>query len=67
MNCGTIVPVRLIATSERSTSPEVKKNVWSLRTGPPKPHAVSLRPTSGMVKPGVCFSKLFLDCSLLFV
>ena len=34
----------LTATSERSTSPETKKNVLSLRIGPPRPHENSLRP-----------------------
>ena len=67
MNCGVrSVPVREMATSDRSTSPEVKKNVWSLRIGPPNPHAVSLRLKSGMVTP-CCFSKLLRVCRSLFV
>src|SRR4029453_4016566 len=45
MNCGvTIRPARLIATSDRSTSPDVKKNVRSRRIGPPRPQEYSLRP-----------------------
>jgi hypothetical protein len=33
----------LTATSDRSTSPETKKKVLSLTTGPPTPHENSLR------------------------
>jgi hypothetical protein len=53
--CVSTLPVRLMATSERRTSPDVKKNVRSRASGPPNPHAVSLRLKSGCWKLGVCF------------
>src|SRR5207244_9454084 len=56
MNCGvTMLAVRLMATSDRSTSPDVKKNVRSLTTLPPNPHEYSFRLKSGMTKLGSCF------------
>ena len=55
MNCGVrIERSSLTATSERSTSPDTKKNVLSLMMGPPMPQANSLRPNSGMLKFAVC-------------
>src|SRR5438309_1119184 len=50
MKCGVrIETLPLTATSERSTSPETKKNVLSLRMGPPTPQENSLRPKSGIL------------------
>ena len=58
MNCGVrIERGPLTATVERSTSPETKKNVLSLRMGPPRPQEISLRPKSGCSKPACCFWK----------
>src|SRR5688572_15347173 len=45
----------LTATFDRRTSPETKKNVLSLRMGPPRPQEISLRLKSGCSKPTCCF------------
>ena len=58
MNSGVrIVRAPLTATSDRSTSPEVKKNVRSRLIGPPAPHENSVRPKSGWLNPAACFWK----------
>ena len=58
MNCGVrMETLALTATSERSTSPETKKKVLSLRMGPPTPHENSLRPKSGILNPLCSFWK----------
>ncbi len=57
MNCGVRIDLcPLTATVERRRSPEMKKNVLSLRMGPPSPQEISLRLKLGMVPPD-CFWK----------
>src|SRR6266536_5323712 len=57
MNCCVRIDRwALTATGERRRSPEMKKNVLSLRMGPPRHHEISLRLKSGMVPPD-CFWK----------
>src|SRR5262249_49873280 len=58
----TTEAARAVATLDLSTSPETKKNVWSLMMGPPRPQEYSLREKSGMD-----FWKTFFSCRPWFV